>query len=70
MQGTRPRELPPASKTAAAGRSCAFPGCSTKLSAYNHEDHCWQHLEVNFPNFRGKRLERRARTSSSGVSQK
>lgn len=25
------------------GRSCADPGCTTRLSIYNPTDRCWQH---------------------------
>jgi len=37
-------------------RVCA-PRCETQLSVYNRSKHCWQHADVNFPTFRGKRLE-------------
>ncbi len=36
---------------------CAHPECDTKLSVYNVGEHCWQHAEVVFPNYRGKRLD-------------
>jgi hypothetical protein len=39
---------------------CAHDGCKTKLSIYNSSDHCWQHAEVVFPNYRGKRLSPRS----------
>jgi hypothetical protein len=35
---------------------CSHPGCHTKLSIYNLSDRCWQHAEIVFPNYRGKRL--------------
>jgi len=35
---------------------CSHPGCRTKLSIYNLSDRCWQHAEIVFPNYRGKRL--------------
>lgn len=56
MKGTRPGRMPPASRTHGEHRTCAVPGCSTKLSAYNPADRCWQHDDVTFPNLRGKRL--------------
>ncbi len=56
MKGTRPGHLPPASRTVDEGRVCAHPGCRTKLSIYNAGNRCWQHADVVFPNYRGKRL--------------
>ena len=38
------------------GRTCAAPGCATKLSIYNLGSTCWQHADLTFPNYRGKRL--------------
>jgi hypothetical protein len=40
----------------ADGRVCAYEGCETKLSVYNAGELCWQHEDVHFPNYRGKRL--------------
>ncbi len=56
MHGTRPGKLPPPSKTHGDGRVCRVPGCETKLSTYNASDYCWQHTDIVFPNYRGKRL--------------
>ena len=56
MKGSRPQKLPPPSPTSVAGRTCAVPGCSTRLSIYNLGGHCWQHADLVFPNYRGKRL--------------
>jgi hypothetical protein len=56
MKGTRPGHLPRPSKAQDQGRVCADPGCETKLSVYNAGKRCWQHAEVSFPNYRGKRL--------------
>jgi hypothetical protein len=28
-------------------RTCAAPGCQTRLSAYNRYDRCWQHEPVH-----------------------
>lgn len=55
-KGTRPGRMLPPSRTEGAGRVCAHPGCKTKLSVYNSAERCWQHAEVVFPNYRGKRL--------------
>jgi hypothetical protein len=55
-KGTRPGRLPAASRTEEEGRICAFEGCQTKLSVYNEGAFCWQHADVVFPNYRGKRL--------------
>ncbi len=57
MKGTRPGHLPSPSRSEEGGRVCAHPGCETKLSIYNAGDSCWQHADITFPNFRGKRLE-------------
>jgi hypothetical protein len=60
MQGSRPGHHPSPSSTESSGRVCAHDGCETKLSIYNSSDHCWQHAEVVFPNYRGKRLSPRS----------
>lgn len=56
MKGTRPGHLPSPSSTEDEGRVCSHPGCRTKLSIYNAGDMCWQHADIVFPNYRGKRL--------------
>jgi hypothetical protein len=38
------------------GRVCSVPGCKTRLSIYNLGFTCWQHADLTFPNYRGKRL--------------
>jgi hypothetical protein len=55
-KGTRPGHLPPPTRKGAKGRVCAHPDCRTRLSIYNAGDMCWQHADLVFPNFRGKRL--------------
>lgn len=55
-KGTRPGHLPPASRTEDQGRVCSDPRCHTKLSIYNLSERCWQHADIVFPNYRGKRL--------------
>lgn len=55
-KGTRPGRQPSASKAKGQGRVCSFAGCRTMLSVYNGSDRCWQHAEVVFPSYRGKRL--------------
>ncbi len=37
-------------------RVCEEPGCETVLSVYNSRTRCWQHTDVVFPNYRGRRL--------------
>jgi hypothetical protein len=32
------------------------PACQTRLSIYNHGEVCWQHADLAFPTYRGKRL--------------
>jgi len=56
VKGSRPGHLPPPSQTSDEGRICAAAGCSTRLSIYNLGSTCWQHAEISFPNYRGKRL--------------
>jgi hypothetical protein len=48
--------VPRPSRTADPDRVCAERGCSTKLSVYNTKVTCWQHTEIAFPNYRGRRL--------------
>lgn len=56
-KGTRPGHLPAPTKPEREGRVCSAPGCETKLSVYNRSERCWQHADVVFPNYRGKRLQ-------------
>jgi hypothetical protein len=56
VKGTRPGHLPPPSRTTDRDRICVEPGCTTRLSRYNEGDYCWQHADLTFPNYRGKRL--------------
>ena len=56
MKGSRPGHHPPPTPSTDGARTCAHPGCETKLSMYNPRKHCWQHTDVVFPNYRGKRL--------------
>jgi len=56
VKGTRPGHLPPPSKQEEGGRICIYPDCQTQLSIYNSGQRCWQHAEITFPNYRGKRL--------------
>lgn len=56
MKGSRPGRIPRPSRTANTGRVCAEAGCETQLSVYNLRDRCWQHTDIVFPNYRGKRL--------------
>lgn len=55
-RGTRPGRFPNPSKAEGEGRVCGHAGCETKLSVYNTSERCWQHEEVVFPNYRGRRL--------------
>jgi hypothetical protein len=48
--------MPRPSRTAAPDRVCAERGCTTKLSVYNPRTTCWQHTDLAFPNYRGRRL--------------
>jgi hypothetical protein len=40
----------------AGERVCAASECSTKLSRYNSRETCWQHSDIVYPNYRGRRL--------------
>lgn len=35
---------------------CEETGCETRLSIYNMRPRCWQHSDIVFPNYRGRRL--------------
>jgi hypothetical protein len=39
LAGGRPR------KTYGEGRVCQAHGCTTRLSAYNKNEHCWNHFQ-------------------------
>ena len=39
LHGGRPR------KTYEGGRVCAASGCTTRLSAYNKNEFCWNHFQ-------------------------
>jgi hypothetical protein len=56
MKGSRPGRLPRPSRTEARDRVCTAPGCQTRLSVYNARTTCWQHTDIAFPNYRGRRL--------------
>ena len=56
MKGTRPGKLPTPNHIEPPGRVCEEPGCETALSIYNRSSRCWQHTDIRFPNYRGKRL--------------
>jgi hypothetical protein len=56
MKGTRPGHLPQPSRPIEGKRECVEPGCHTRLSVYNAGSNCWQHADIVFPNYRGKRL--------------
>jgi hypothetical protein len=56
VKGTRPGHLPDPSRQISEARVCAHAGCRTRLSVYNSGRFCWQHTEIVFPNYRGKRL--------------
>ena len=56
MKGSRPGKMPPPSPVSSTGRICVAPACTTRLSIYNLGNTCWQHADLSFPNYRGKRL--------------
>jgi hypothetical protein len=69
MKGSRPQKLPPLSQTSGPNRTCDAPGCLTRLSIYNLSSRCWQHADLRFPNYRGKRLTQPNGHASTGPSQ-
>jgi hypothetical protein len=59
VSGNDPAKTPDRpSTTFGEGRVCDELGCATRLSTYNAGGRCWQHADIVFPNFRGKRLRR------------
>jgi len=56
MKGSRPGKLPQPSPTERPQRTCSVSGCATTLSIYNLATKCWQHDDLRFPTYRGKRL--------------
>jgi hypothetical protein len=59
FRGQSVRSLPRANKRYQADRTCAAPGCRTKLSIYNKWEYCWQHEPVHTYVARGKRRSRK-----------
>src|SRR5665809_105180 len=59
FRGQSVRSLPRVNKRYQSDRSCAAPGCTTKLSIYNKWDYCWQHEPVHTYVARGKRRSRK-----------
>jgi hypothetical protein len=59
-RGAYVRELPRRNRTYSPGRSCAEPGCETRLSIYNRSTFCWQHEPVRAYVPRGRRKPERA----------
>ena len=56
MMGSRPQKLPQPTPMTKGARICSAPDCTTRLSIYNLGSLCWQHADLVFPNYRGKRL--------------
>jgi hypothetical protein len=59
-RGASVRMLPRPNRQYAGDRTCAAPGCETKLSIYNKWDYCWQHEPVHAYIPRGKRRSSKA----------
>jgi hypothetical protein len=59
-RGARAQQLPRRNRTYGSGRTCAQPGCTTRLSIYNRATFCWQHEPVKEYIVRGKRKRREA----------
>jgi hypothetical protein len=57
VKATRPGKMPrPSRPVEGRDRICEEPGCGTRLSRYNGRSRCWQHTEIAFPHYRGRRL--------------
>lgn len=41
----------------ARGRVCGEPGCETRLSVYNEQDHCALHAPMVVPRMRGRIID-------------
>ena len=67
FRGQSVRSLPRANKRYQADRTCAAPGCRTKLSIYNKWDYCWQHEPVHTYVARGKRRSRKEMEAAYGA---
>ena len=52
---SRSGRSPRANKPIRPDRTCADPGCNTKLSIYSKWDYCWQHEPVSTYVAGGKR---------------
>lgn len=55
IKGARAMGLPRRSRRFRADRTCAHPGCLTRLSVYNRRDTCFVHSGVKIPRLRGKK---------------
>jgi hypothetical protein len=44
------------SKAVSKDRTCREPGCSTRLSMYNHGKYCYQHEPMAVPRTRGRKI--------------
>jgi len=54
IQGTRISALPRRNTCFADDRTCAYPGCITKLSIYNRRETCFAHTGFKVPRLRGR----------------
>jgi hypothetical protein len=43
-------------RQSARGRVCVSDGCETRLSVYNHADHCSLHAPMVTPRTRGRKI--------------
>ena len=55
LRGESIRSLPRKNRTWADGRTCAEPGCPTKLSIYNRSTYCWAHAPTSYYALRGRK---------------
>jgi len=55
MRGAPVHALPRPNRRWGAGRVCAEPGCTTKLSIYNRAKFCWAHEPIRYYVARGRK---------------
>ncbi|MGH7426748.1 MAG: hypothetical protein ACREJP_11365 [Candidatus Methylomirabilales bacterium] len=55
IRGFHASALPRRSRRFLEDRTCAHPGCITRLSTYNRRETCFLHAGVKIPRLRGKK---------------
>lgn len=55
VNATRASALPACSRRLEGDRQCSFPGCDTRLCAYNRYPTCFLHTQPRTPRLRGRK---------------